>query len=173
MSRKIILLLSLAIITLAHLSAASSLPNKIESNYKIRRISPDGGLSINGQRDVRQDKWGFIWVTTVNNLYRFDGYTFKPYTEKINKTIPFASLTFERLEIDKEGDLYVTTSNGLLKYNSLTDNFDRLQPGRCSLIKEDMKGRLWISNPSSIGLFDRETFRFTVVRPFPISHRMR
>ena len=49
MSRKIILLLSLAIITLAHLSAASSLPNKIESNYKIRRISPDGGLSINGQ----------------------------------------------------------------------------------------------------------------------------
>jgi hypothetical protein len=164
MSRKIILLLSLAIITLAHLSAASSLPNKIESNYKIRRISPDGGLSINGQRDVRQDKWGFIWVTTVNNLYRFDGYTFKPYTEKINKTIPFASLTFERLEIDKEGDLYVTTSNGLLKYNSLTDNFDRLQPGRCSLIKEDMKGRLWISNPSSIGLFDRETFRFTAIK---------
>lgn len=164
MFRKIILLLFFAIITLAHLSAVSSHPNKIESNYKIRRISPDGGLSINGQRDVRQDKWGFIWVTTVNNLYRFDGYTFKPYTEKINKTIPFTSLTFERLEIDKEGDLYVTTSNGLLKYNSLTDNFDRLQPGRCSLIKEDMKGRLWISNPSSIGLFDRETFRFTAIK---------
>ena len=164
MSRKIIFLLSFAIITLAHLSASGSHLNKIESNYKIRRISPDGGLSINGQRDVRQDKWGFIWVTTVNNLYRFDGYTFKPYTEKINKTIPFASLTFERLEIDKEGDLYVTTSNGLLKYNSLTDNFDRLQPGRCSLIKEDMKGRLWISNPSSVGLFDRETFRFTAIK---------
>lgn len=163
MSRKIILLLSFTIITLAHLFAATSHPNKIESNYKIRRISPDGGLSINGQRDVRQDKWGFIWVTTVNNLYRFDGYTFRPYTDKINKTIPFASLAFERLEIDKEGDLYVTTSNGLLKYNSLTDNFDRLQPGRCTLIKEDMKGRLWIANPSSVGLFDRETFRFTAI----------
>lgn len=163
MSRKIILLLSFTIITLVHLFAATSHPNKIESNYKIRRISPDGGLSINGQRDVRQDKWGFIWVTTVNNLYRFDGYTFRPYTDKINKTIPFASLTFERLEIDKEGDLYVTTSNGLLKYNSLTDNFDRLQPGRCTLIKEDMKGRLWIANPSSVGLFDRETFRFTAI----------
>ena len=58
MFRKIILLLFFAIITLAHLSAVSSHPNKIESNYKIRRISPDGGLSINGQRDVRQDKWG-------------------------------------------------------------------------------------------------------------------
>lgn len=163
MSRKIILLFSFTIITLAHLFAATSHPNKIESNYKIRRISPDGGLSINGQRDVRQDKWGFIWVTTVNNLYRFDGYTFRPYTDKINKTIPFASLTFERLEIDKKGDLYVTTSNGLLKYNSLTDNFDRLQSGRCTLIKEDMKGRLWIANPSSVGLFDRETFRFTAI----------
>ena len=92
MFRKIILLLFFAIITLAHLSAVSSHPNKIESNYKIRRISPDGGLSINGQRDVRQDKWGFIWVTTVNNLYRFDGYTFKPYTEKINQTIPVTAL---------------------------------------------------------------------------------
>ena len=88
MSRKIILLLSLAIITLAHLSAASSLPNKIESNYKIRRISPDGGLSINGQRDVRQDKWGFIWVTTVNNLYRFDGYTFNLIQKKSIRQFP-------------------------------------------------------------------------------------
>ena len=110
-----------------------------EFDYKIRRISPDGGLSINGQRDVCQDKWGFIWVTTVNNLYRFDGYSFDFYTNRINKSDSYRSITFERLEVDKVGDLYVTTSEGLLKYNTLTDSLDCVFPERCFLIKEDIK----------------------------------
>ena len=135
-----------------------------EFDYKIRRISPDGGLSINGQRDVCQDKWGFIWVTTVNNLYRFDGYSFDFYTNRINKSDSYRSITFERLEVDKVGDLYVTTSEGLLKYNTLTDSLDCVFPERCFLIKEDIKGRLWVSTSSSVGLLDRETFKFNVVK---------
>lgn len=162
MSRKIIFFLSFVCITLTCLPANSR--TDIESNYKIRRISPEGGLSTNGQRDVRQDKWGFIWVITVNNLYRFDGYTFKRYTYKLNNIDPTVSCTFERLEIDKAGDLYVTTSIGLLKYNSLTDNFDCLSEGRYAFIKEDTKERLWISNPFSVGLFDRENHQFTPVK---------
>ena len=31
-------------------------------NYKFRRVSPEGGLEYNGQRDAKQDKWGFVWV---------------------------------------------------------------------------------------------------------------
>ncbi|MDR2146395.1 MAG: hypothetical protein LBE91_08060 [Tannerella sp.] len=46
-------------------------------HYKIRRISPARGLGMNGQRDVRQDRWNFIWVITVHDLYRVDAYTFK------------------------------------------------------------------------------------------------
>ena len=162
MPKKILFSLLFIIIAFTNLYADSRF--SVESNYKIRRVSPEGGLSTNGQRDVRQDKWGFIWVITVNNLYRFDGYTFKPYTDKLNNTAPSISWPFERLEIDKAGDLYVTSSVGLLRYNSLTDNFDCLLEGRCSSIKEDAKERLWISNPSSIGLFNRKNLLFTQIK---------
>ena len=130
------------------------------TKYKIRRVSPDGGLGANGQRDVRQDKWGFMWVATVNDLYRFDGYAFKHYTRKINKLESPISLSFERLEVDRNGDFYITSNYGLLKYNSLTDNFDLLFPEGTSLVKEDSKERLWISTQKSVGLFDRESHKF-------------
>lgn len=129
-------------------------------HYKIRRISPENGLGTNGQRDVQQDKRGFIWIITVNNLYRFDGYTFKYYTDKLKKPDSSTPWSFERLEVDKNGDIYVTSNYGLLKYNPLTDNFDYLLQGRVNLVKEDTKGRLWMSNPYSVGLFDRNSLEF-------------
>lgn len=161
MFRRTILFLSL--ISVISINVSADHFSDKESNYKIRRVSPQGGLSTNGQRDVRQDKWGFIWVITVNNLYRFDGYTFKSYTYKLTNTPSSTSCSFERLEVDKAGNLYVTTSLGLLKYNSLTDSFDCLLPGRCSAIKEDTREKLWLSTPFSIGLFNRKTLRFTTI----------
>ena len=121
MPKKILFSLLFIIIAFTNLYADSRF--SVESNYKIRRVSPEGGLSTNGQRDVRQDKWGFIWVITVNNLYRFDGYTFKLYTYKLNNTTTPISCVFERLEIDKTGDLYVTSNVGLFIYNSIKYNF--------------------------------------------------
>ncbi len=132
-------------------------------NYKIRRISPNGGLSSNGQRDVKQDRWGFIWVVTVSDLYRFDGYNFKYYTDKLPKSDYAVNWTFERLEIDTEGDIYLTTNNGLMKYNPLTDNFERIFQGRITLLKEDAKGRLWMSDSYSIGLFDKHNFQLAAI----------
>ncbi|MDR2809312.1 MAG: hypothetical protein LBB84_01980 [Tannerellaceae bacterium] len=132
-------------------------------NYKIRRVSPEGGLGTNGQRDVKQDKWGFIWVITVNYLYRFDGYTFKDYTEKLKESDAAATWSFKRLEIDKNGDIYIAGSRGLLKYNPLKDDFDCLFQADVNLVEEDIKERLWISDPSTMGLFDRQTQHFTPI----------
>jgi len=121
--------------------------------YKIRRMSPAGGLGMNGQRDVQQDNWNFIWVITVQDLYRFDGYTFKRYTDKLH----MQDTGFERLEIDKAGNIYVAMYSGLLKYNPLTDNFDMFLDKRCNLVKEDFEGRLWVNRNTTIGFYNFKT----------------
>ncbi|MDR2498926.1 MAG: hypothetical protein LBD28_05745, partial [Tannerellaceae bacterium] len=133
------------------------------AQYKIRRMSPVGGLGVNGQRDVRQDKWGFVWVITVNNLFRFDGYTFKHYTNKLEKPETASAWSFERLEVDKSGDIYITSNVGLLKYNPLTDNFDYLVRGSVKMVEEDSQGRLWMSTPSALGLYNRKTLEFSPI----------
>ncbi len=135
----------------------------LDANYKIRRMSPDGGLGANGQRDVKQDKWGFIWIITVNDLYRFDGYTFKYYTDKLNKKDSALVWSFDRLEVDKGGGVYVASNQGLIKYNPSTDNFDYLYNKRVTLVEEDKKGRLWIVSHDSIGFFDRERLHFNPI----------
>ncbi|MDR2679382.1 MAG: response regulator [Tannerella sp.] len=150
--------LFILILTLASLTGLSA--NESSTHYKIRRVSPYGGLGTNGQRDVKQDKWGFIWVITVRDLYRFDGYTFKHYTHKLKKPESAATWGFGRLELDKNGDIYITSNFGLLRYNPLTDNFDLLFQSNVNLVKEDSNDRLWISTAHSIGLFDRKTFEF-------------
>ena len=159
--KEILVFFFLIVISINSLSAHESYIHS--TKYKIRRVSPDGGLSSNGQRDVRQDKWGFIWVVTVNELYRFDGYTFKHYTLKLNKPETSVAWSFDRLEVDKNGDVYLTSNFGLLKYNPLKDNFDFLYKGEVNLLKEDSKERLWVSNQNSIGLFDRKTQEFSLV----------
>ena len=93
-------------------------------NYKFRRVSPEGGLEYNGQRDARQDKWGFVWVITVNDIFRFDGYTFKRYTGRLPDGGTNHIWQLNQLEIDAADNLYVAARNGLLRYDPNYDNFE-------------------------------------------------
>ena len=134
-------------------------------NYKFRRVSPEGGLEYNGQRDARQDKWGFVWVITVNDIFRFDGYTFKRYTGKLPDGGTNHIWQLNQLEIDAADNLYVATRKGLLKYDPNNDNFECIYNEPVHYLYEDTQQRLWLS-ASTIGYLDREKNEFI---PFYIS----
>jgi hypothetical protein len=52
-----------------------------EYNFENFQIS-QGDFYGNFVRDVYQDEIGFIWVCTLNGLYRFDGYEYRPYKKE-------------------------------------------------------------------------------------------
>lgn len=141
----------------------SGQPTLISDNYKFRRISPEGGLGNNGLRDALQDQWGFVWTITVNDLFRFDGYTFKRYTNKLPKSDNQSNWTLFQLAADSAGIIYVGSNSGLLKYNPLADNFDRIYDEMALLIREDAKGRIWLSS-KTIGIYDGVKNTFTPVK---------
>ncbi len=134
-------------------------------NYKFRRVSPEGGLEYNGQRDARQDKWGFVWVITVNDIFRFDGYTFKRYTGRLPDGGTNHIWQLNQLEIDAADNLYVAARNGLLRYDPNYDNFECIYNSSIHCLYEDTKQRLWLS-ANTIGYFDRKKNEFI---PFRIS----
>lgn len=136
----------------------------VPGNYKFRRISPEGGLGTNGLRDVRQDQWGFVWIITVNDLFRFDGYTFKRYTNVLPKSDYHSNWSLNQLAIDSDGIVHVASSSGgLLAYNPFSDSFDRVFDEDTYLIRKDSKNRLWICT-STIGIFDQDNHSFTAVK---------
>src|SRR5688572_9251019 len=69
--------------------------------------------------DIKQDKTGFLWIGTIEGLYRYDGYNFKLY-ETDEKTI--RSSIIQKIYIAKNDELWVCTKGGgLLNYNPRLD----------------------------------------------------
>ena len=75
-------------------------------------ISTAQGLSQGMVFDILQDKEGFIWVATKNGLNRYDGYTFKVFTNDPYNPNTVSSSTVVELFEDAKGHLWIGTEDG-------------------------------------------------------------
>lgn len=98
-------------------------------NIKFHTLSQKGGLSYDGIIDIKQDGKGFIWILLSNNLFRFDGYSYKSFKEYFRGENETLWGYFNNLAIDQNGDLYVSSSKGIDQYNYTTDTFIKVAHG--------------------------------------------
>ena len=74
-----------------------------------------------------QDKEGFIWVATKNGLNRYDGYSFKVFTNDPYNLNSLSSNTITALFEDSKGRIWAGTENaGLNVYDKKSDQFYRI-----------------------------------------------
>jgi len=141
-------------------------------DYKFRTFSPEGGLGYGGVRSIKQDKVGFMWILMGDELFRFDGYTYKRYSNQLKK-IDYYSFKWilNCIEEDLLGNLYLGTANGLFIYNRKDDNFERLLTNYISKMTEDNLGNLWIINQKGAFIFDKEKKMLNLVEPQKETHR--
>ncbi len=85
---------------------------KLVQNNKFRNLNIEDGLSQNYIRDIFQDKYGFIWVATVNGLNRFDGYTFEKYVNEPDNINSLINNNIFDIEGDTAGNLVIATIRG-------------------------------------------------------------
>ena len=133
--------------------------------YRFRHLTTDEGLPTNWCWQVMKDSRGFIWITTLAGLCRYDGYNMKVFQYDPADS---ASLSDNRITRkagileDKKGNLWIGTFNGLNRYDPVEGKFTRFkynpsQPGsissnRITCLLEDKNGRLWIGTGSDGGL---------------------
>ncbi len=95
-------------------------------------ISIAQGLSQGMVFATLQDKEGFIWVATKNGLNRYDGYSFKVFTNDPYSSNSLSSNTITALFEDSKGRIWAGTENaGLNVYDKKSDRFYRIanRPG--------------------------------------------
>lgn len=110
--------------TLFGLAAAAI--GQIEKGYE--SISIAQGLSQGMVYDILQDKEGFIWVGTKDGLNRYDGYTFKVFTNDPANNKSLSSNSINKLFEDSKGRIWVGTENeGLNVYHKKSGNFLRIK----------------------------------------------
>ncbi|MBB1269553.1 EAL domain-containing protein [Shewanella sp. SR44-3] len=92
---------------------------KIKLNYDSYNIAE--GVSQSRVNSMVEDRFGYIWIGTLNGLNRFDGTNFEHFFADDSNGLP--SSFIRSLLIDGEGNLLVGTDAGLVVYNNDTEKF--------------------------------------------------
>jgi ligand-binding sensor domain-containing protein len=108
------------------------------------KVKQDYGNSVHA---IAEDKKGNIWFGTYDGAVKYDGETFRSYTEKDG----LSNLNVGRkcILVDKAGTVWIGTSGGVFQYNPSTDNFSLFHlPGSIKVkdIMEDKSGNIWFAS---------------------------
>lgn len=130
-------------------------------DLKFHTLSHKGGLSYDGIIDIKQDGKGFMWIMLGTNLFRFDGYTYKSYKDNFNNTPDTLAGYFNNLATDLDGNLYASISNGVYKYDFLTDSFAKIIDSPVQVIHIDRQNRFWTSSRDEFSFKEGENRSIT------------
>jgi ligand-binding sensor domain-containing protein/signal transduction histidine kinase len=119
------------------------------------QLSSQDGLSQASVTAIIQDNTGFLWFGTYDGLNRYDGYSFKVFTQEKDSPHSLSHNFVRAITIDKAGRIWVgTMGGGLNLYNPELENFTSFKndPQDTSSISYDLisslfadeDGFLWI-----------------------------
>jgi PAS domain S-box-containing protein len=124
------------------------------SNYTVAN-----GLPGNQINKIHQDRYGRLWVCSMNGVVRFDGKTFIPFeSDNILSNNPVKTI-FE----DKNSNLWFgTIRKGLVKYSGTRFSNYTTNEGLLSdivnAICEDNQGYIWVGTSEGLSRFDGKKF---------------
>lgn len=100
---------------------------------------------------------GFLWLGTMQGLYRFDGITFERYKPRSGP--PFPSPFVTSLLALPNGDLWIGFRDGGVsrlhdEKNTNYTNSDGVPSGRVAKLAQDLDGTIWAGTESGLARFD-------------------
>ena len=149
------------------------------SNYVFQTLNVKDGLSDNFVRDVVRDSHGYIWVSTINGISRYDGYRFSNYFP-----LESGGRSNDVSSIRETGDsvLWMTCLGEFFTYDRKAANWqkdgqDRLKrlgvKGTAKLLYVDDRHNLWVSTDYGLFNYDYSQHKLLQIDNYcksPISH---
>jgi PAS domain S-box-containing protein len=109
------------IVVFAVFFAAEALAQIASENIVV--AAEEDGISHVSISTIYKASDGYLWVGTIEGLNRFNGRTFKHYTDKLPGNQGLTHNNVKEIIEDKDGNIWVGTSEGLNKYRPKTDDF--------------------------------------------------
>ena len=133
---------------------ASQIPHSTFLHY-----TSDQGLSNDHITGIVKDKLGFIWISTVNGLNRFDGQSFKIFRHNPNDPNSLIYDDIVTISLAPDGWIWIPTSRGICKLDPaslrferihLPENTDTLDNDFATMVGFDSKGYAWTTTERGI-----------------------
>lgn len=122
---------------------------------QFRRFGVADGLPDPTTGVLLQDHDGYVWVGTGSTLARYDGVSFKTWTERAGDSFAAPSDRVRALLDDSQGRLWSGGEDGLARYDAARDGFlhwhhddklpDSLGKDQIASLAQDRDGTLWIA----------------------------
>ena len=111
-----------------------------QESIKFNHLSFKEGLAQSPIATIVKDSKGFIWLGSWKGLTRYDGYTFRTFKHDNHQPKSISNNRVNAIVENKDGQLWIATSNGLNIYNPATEVFKRVD------IRDVKGGRNYISS---------------------------
>ena len=97
------------------------------------RITTMDGLHNGTINAISTHSDGSVWFSTWDGLIRYDGYNFKTYLPILDDSTSIPAKQCQNSFLDSNDELWISTRNGIAKYNKEYDNFSRFQLPRIDI----------------------------------------
>lgn len=149
-----------------------NIPCALSQEIYFHKVLPPDGNSFVHVTGMAQDTSGFMWFTTKNGLFRYDGTRMLSFHHDPSDSNSLASDHLEDIAIDPEGNIWLATlGEGLERFDPVTGVFThfRHMPGNTQSIAHDyitavlvdQQNKLWIGNSAGLSRMDLSTGHFT------------
>lgn len=146
--------------------------------FQFQHLGKEEGLTNNaGNYFISEDSRGFIWISSLNGFYRYDGLKLKHFLIPANEGenfIPDQAIQSAFWE-DREGNLWFTTYNSLHRLNRKNARITNYRAPEASGEKTDHSyhiffleegaRRLWLRAGGQVWAYDTETGRWDAQFP--------
>ena len=138
----------------------------VAQQIKFTNLSTKDGMSSNSVNGVVKDKFGLMWIATLDGLNRYDGKDFKVYRLGGAPNTGFGSKEINVIQEDKLGTLWVgTMGGGLFMYDRQLDTFrnfndqsvKKLRNGYVTSLFCDKHNILWVGTMWGLYRLDTKT----------------
>jgi ligand-binding sensor domain-containing protein len=89
-----------------------------QEKYRVVQWGADDGLSAGNKKYMLKDAKGFLWVSSISGVSRFDGKTFKNY---------FIGFAAYPLVEDSLHNIWIGTNDGIWRYDIKADTFSNFK----------------------------------------------
>jgi signal transduction histidine kinase/CheY-like chemotaxis protein/AraC-like DNA-binding protein/ligand-binding sensor domain-containing protein len=159
-------------------NTSSLLSTAKPGSMAVQSITVDDGLPQGFINSIVQDNQGFIWMSTMDGLARYDGRSIKVFKNNPNDSTSLAASVLTTIAIDRENNIWIVYGNGevdlLNPYTEVVRHISR-EPNFSWMFKkfidypfgliEDSHHEFWIIYKESDR--ERKLYHFNFKHPLP------
>lgn len=125
------------------------------AQYRFDSWTTENGLPNNWIRALHQTRDGYLWLTTLGGVVRFDGVRFRIFDQVNTPGLASNTFSYRAMWEDAQGDLWMGTEhNGAIRYHNgvfipLTTR-EGLPSNQVIRIDGDAAGTVWITTSSGV-----------------------